>query len=93
MKILKTKIITLRYLKALFYAIFAVGTVSFLLTTASIGENIVRNGAISVVLMAFGFGAVGVCNYYIGLFLKEFKQLKEDRRRNAPRIIEFEKIA
>ena len=93
MKTLKSKIITLRYLKAIFYLIFTAGTLLFLVTTASVGENIIRNGSVSVVLMIFGLGSVAVCNHYIALFLKEFKLLKEKRGRTAPKIIEFEKIA
>ena len=63
MNILKTKIITLRYVKIGFYLIFLIATIAFLLTTASVGDNVVRNGSISVVLMLFGFGSASVCNY------------------------------
>lgn len=94
MNTLKSKIITLRYAKILFYAIFIIGTICFLLTTIGSDENVIRNGLISIVLMLFGYIAAEVCNYYIRLLLAEFKNQKSKPKRVPnKKIIEFNKIA
>ena len=91
MKELKSKIVTLRYFKFVFYLIFLFGTICFLITSASNSENIVRNGFISIILMLFGLTMSEVLKRYIAVYLKEFKRLKNARK--TVKVIEFEKIA
>lgn len=93
MKELKEKIIMLRCVKGLFYLFFITGAVLFVNFTIFQSDDYVRNAAISLVIMGFGYIFAEVCNYKIKEFLSDYKALKIKKIKNKTNIIEFDKIA
>lgn len=93
MKTLKSKIMTLKYARALFAIIFLIGTGCFLFITFGINSNILKNGSVSVVLMVFGFSAVEWCNKHIQYLTYKYKQNFKDKKIKKCKIVEFDKIA
>ena len=93
MKELKEKIILLRYLKGLFYLFFIIGGFLFVNFTIFQNDDYVRNSAISLVIMGFGYIFAEVSNYKIKEFLSNYNAIKIKNNKNNTNVIEFDKIA